>query len=231
MCYGREPQIVEKHHGKEWALIASIFGGNIDPRHTVELTQQLDLESATAWNKEIFIDGLASHPYRVGTGKFAAQFKPDKPYSATIAIEKGVHNDHGTAILFEQANRRCLITRRIYALSDEDTVWEVMKDWAQFQPRLSKPRVDPGLLYYQAEYSHMFEQYWDHLDDPTEHPDVSQTAQYFTSMQLYVEAVSAFNMSGFIPQPDADAPEKSQRVASLAALSRRCLIQDATDYW
>jgi hypothetical protein len=231
MCYGQEPELVEKHHGKEWALVASIFSGTIDPKHLVQLERPMDLEVATAWNKEIFIDGLASTPYRVGTGKFAAQFKPGKPYSATMAIEKGVHNDHGTAIFFEQANRRCLITRRIYNLSDEDTFWEVMKDWAQFQPKLAKPRVDPGLLYYPAEFSHMDEQYWDYLDDPTKHPDADPSAQYFPAMSLYAEAVSSMDFSGFIPQPDAEAPEKSQRVASLAALSRRCPIQDATDYW
>jgi hypothetical protein len=231
MCYGQEPDLSDNHHGKEWALVASIFGGIIDHRHEVQLTQRIDLETAAAWNRETFIDVLASEPYRVGTGKFSAQFKPGKPYSATIAIEKGVHAEHGTAILFEQANRRCLLTRRIYDLSDEDTFWEVMKDWAQFQPRLSKPRVDPGLLYFPAEYTHMFEKYWDYLDDPTKHPDVDSSAQYFSSMQPYAEAVSVVDLSGFIPQPDAEAPEKSQRVASLAALSRRCPIQDATDYW
>jgi hypothetical protein len=88
--------------------------------------------------------GLSSAPYRIGLGKFAAQFKPKKPYSATIAIEKGVHDDHGTAILFEQDNRRCLITRRLYGATDEVAFWEVMKDWAQFQPRFAKPRTNPG---------------------------------------------------------------------------------------
>jgi hypothetical protein len=197
--YDQEPDIVVKYHSKEWALVASIFDGTIAPEHQVQLSKHLDLEAATAWNKEVFVDGLASIPYIVGTGKFAAQFKPDKPYSATMAIEKGVHNDHGTAILFEQANRRCLITRRIYDLSDEDTFWEVMKDWAQFQPRLAKPRVNPGLLYYPAEYSHMFEKYWDYIDDPTKHPDVCQTAQYFVPMQSYIEAVSSFDLSDFTP--------------------------------
>jgi hypothetical protein len=50
-------------------------------------------------------------------------------------------------------------------------------------------------------------------------------------MQRYAEAVSPMDLSGFTPQPDAEAPEKSLRIASLAALSRRCPIQDATDYW
>jgi hypothetical protein len=77
----------------------------------------------------------------------------------------------------------------------------------------------------------MFETYWDYLDDPTKHPDVDPSAHHFSPMPLYAEAVSAMDFSDFTPQPDAEAPEKSQRVAGLAALSRRCPIQDATDYW
>jgi hypothetical protein len=227
MCYDKEPALVDKHHGKSWAMIASIGDGEIDPQHRVHLTQTMDLETVTNWNKETFIHGLASIPYRVGTGKFAAQFKPGKPYSATIAIEKSVHNDHGAAILFEQANRRCLITRRIYDLSDEDTFWEVMKDWAQFQPKLAQPRVDPELLFYPSEYSHMFEVYWDYLKDPTQHPDAVPTA----SMIAYTQAVSVMDFSSFTPQPDVEAPEKSQRVSLNGSLSRRCPVQDATDYW
>jgi hypothetical protein len=197
----------------------------------VRLTQAMSLESVIEWNKETFIHGLASAPYRVGTGKFAAQFKPGKPYSATIAIEKGVHDDQGAAILFEQSNRRCLITRRVYGISDENTFWTVMKDWAQFQPKLAKPRVDPGTLFYPAEYSHMIELYWDYLDDPTKHPDVSPTASYYASMSSYSQAVSSMDFSSFTPQPDVEASEKSQRVSQSAALSRRWPVQDATDYW
>jgi hypothetical protein len=39
------------------------------------------------------------------------------------------------------------------------------------------------------------------------------------------------DLSDFEPQPADVAPERSHRVAGLAALSRRCPIQDATDYW
>jgi hypothetical protein len=230
MCYDKEPELVSKHHGKHWALVASIFGGLIDPQHTVRLSQAMDLKAVATWNKETFIHGLAAATYRVGTGKFAAQFKPGKPYSATIAIEKGIHNDHGTAILFEQPNRRCLVTRRLYDLSDEDTFWEVMKDWAQFQPKLAQPRVNPGQLFFPSEYSHMFEVYWDHLRDPTQHPDVCQTASYYAPMLAYSSAVSPMDFSDFTPLPDVEASEKSQRVSSEGALSRRCPVQDATDY-
>jgi hypothetical protein len=39
------------------------------------------------------------------------------------------------------------------------------------------------------------------------------------------------DLSDFETQLDSMAPDKSQRVANLAALSRRCLVQDAQDYW
>jgi hypothetical protein len=29
MCYNREPELVEEHHGKTWALIATIFGDKL----------------------------------------------------------------------------------------------------------------------------------------------------------------------------------------------------------
>jgi hypothetical protein len=154
MFYNREPDMPNssKHHTKEWALIASINGGMIADQHRVQLVGKHDLEKVATWNKETFIAGLATQPYGSGLGKFTAKFKPDEPYSATIAIERGTHEEFGTGIYFEQGVRRCLLTRRIYGISDEDTFWYVMKDWAQFQPRLSKPRLDPGQLYYPPEY-------------------------------------------------------------------------------
>jgi hypothetical protein len=90
--------------------------------------RKVETEEAAAGNKETFVAGLATQPYRVGTGKFTTQFKPGEPYSATFAIENGVHSEHGTAIFFEQGNRRCLLTRRLYGISDEDAFWYVMKD-------------------------------------------------------------------------------------------------------
>jgi hypothetical protein len=233
MCYDQDPGISEKDllHSKEWGLVASIFGGTVDKKHLIQLDRQIEKDVAAAWNKETFVAGLASEPCRVGNGKFTTQFKPDEPYSATFAIERGVHSDHGTAIFFEQANRRCLLTRRVYGISDEDTFWEVMKDWATFQPRLSKPRVAPGTFFFPAEYTHVVEKYWDYLEDPTKHPESKVDAQYYSSMQQYTAAVALMDFSDFEPQPDSMAPEKSQRIASLAALSRRCLVQDACDDW
>jgi hypothetical protein len=225
MCYDREPEFVEQHHGKFWALISSIFGGKIDRKYQAVLEQHMTLEKATAWNQETFLHGLASDPYRIGTGKFAAQFKPDQPYSATIAIEKGVHGEHGTAILFEQATRRCLITRRIFGDSEEDIFWLVMKDWAQFESRAARPRVGAGQIFYSTAYSHLFETYWEFIQAPSQEEATSE------SMSKYASAASGLDFSGAIPLPDVEAPEKSQRISSVGALSRRCPIQDANDYW
>jgi hypothetical protein len=225
MCYDREPEFVQQHHGKSWALIASTFGGEVNLKHLVKLDQKMSMDAVTVWNKDIFMHGLASDPYRIGTGKFVAQFKPDKPYSATIAIEKGVHGDHDTAILFEQANRRCLVTRRILGESDEDTFWLVMKDWAQFEPRLARPRVKAGQIFYPSAYSHMFEAYWDFIQAP------SQEEATYESMSKYASAASGLDFSDYTPLPDVEAPEKPQRISSSRALSRRCPVQDANDYW
>jgi hypothetical protein len=107
----------------------------------------------------------------------------------------------------------------------------VMKDWAQFQPRLSKPRIDPGILYYPAEYTHVFEKYWDVLNDPTQHPDGVESSHCFASMKAMAEALAPMSLYSWEPQPDSMPPEKSQRIARTAALSRRCPIQDAVDYW
>jgi hypothetical protein len=156
---------------------------------------------------------------------------PDQPYAATIAIEKGLHDEHGTAIYFEQGPRRCLLTRRVYGISDEDTFWYVMKDWAQFQPRSSKPRTEPGYLFYPPEYGHLFEKYWDVLNDPLQHAECTDSSHSRDSMRVMTEAPSVMNLEHWIPQPDTEVSEKSQRIAQMAALSRRCLIMDAVDYW
>jgi hypothetical protein len=118
----------------------------------------------------------------------------------------------------------------LYKVSDDVAFWEVMKDWAQFQARFAKPRVNPGQLFFPSEYSHMFEVYWDFLQNPTEHPDVCSTAPYFVPMSQYSVAAAQLDFSDFTPRPEVEAPEKCQRVSSEGALSRRCPVQDANDY-
>jgi hypothetical protein len=231
MFYGQGPAEGETHHTKEWELIGSINGGLIDAKHRVRRIGKHGLEAVATWNRKTFDAGLVTQPYGSGLGKFTAKFKPDQPYAATIAIEKGTHDEHGIAIYFEQGPRRCLVTRRIYGLPEEDVFWYVMKDWAQFQPRSSKPRQEPGYLFYPPEYGHYFEKYWDVLNDPIQHPECTESTHSRNSMRVMTEALSVMDLEHWIPEPDTEAPEKSQRIARTAALSRRCPIMDAVDYW
>jgi hypothetical protein len=73
MFYNREPIMSEesKHHAKEWALVASINGGEVADQHRVQLVGKHDLEEVASWNKETFIAGLATQPYGPGLGKFS----------------------------------------------------------------------------------------------------------------------------------------------------------------
>jgi hypothetical protein len=226
MCYNEAPTDIVPLHGKFWALIESINGGEIPDQCFLKLQQKMSFYLAMAYNRETFEFGLGAAPYRTGIGKFAAQFKPNKPFSATIAIESGIHGEHGAAILFEQSTRRCLITRRILGLSDEETFWDVMKEWANFDPSLARPRKKAGQIFYPAEYSHMFEAYWDFIQAPTQ-----EAAGDSKPMGRYASAVAQLDFSDVIPLVDVEAPEKSQRIAHAGAMSRRYPVQYAQDYF
>jgi hypothetical protein len=229
MFYCREPTKVNQIHTKEWALIATIDGSEIPEKHRAEftLTETNDIE----FNKEVFDAGLVTQPYTNGPGKFASKFQPDQPYSATIAIEKGCHLVHGTAIFFEQGTRRCVLSDTLFGLSDDEALWFTIYKWAEFQPRKCRPRQDPGLLYYPADYTHVFQKYWDVLNDPVTHPDCNETDHTKASMRHMADHLRPMSLESWEPQVDAETPEKSCRVAHNAALSWRCPIQDAADYW
>jgi hypothetical protein len=63
------------------------------------------------------------------------------------------------------------------------------------------------------------------------HPDCSETEFTEDAMTEMASALANMDLSSFEPFADAEAPEKSCRIAQTAALSRRCPIQDVTDYW
>jgi hypothetical protein len=101
-----------------------------------------------------------------------------------------------------------------------------MKDWAEFEPRLVKTRIDAGQVYYPAAYSHIVEQHWDYLHTPR----VEDAIPDYVPMEKYASAAARlrFSLNMLV---DADAPEKSQEIAYAGAMSRRCPVQDAQDYW
>jgi hypothetical protein len=50
-------------------------------------------------------------------------------------------------------------------------------------------------------------------------------------MSEFTSALGEMDLSSFVPVSDVEADDKSCRIAQTAALSRRCPIQDAADYW
>jgi hypothetical protein len=50
-------------------------------------------------------------------------------------------------------------------------------------------------------------------------------------MKAMAEALAPMTLDSWEPQPDSIAPDKSLRVARTGALSLRCPVQDAVDYW
>jgi hypothetical protein len=113
----------------------------------------------------------------------------------------------------------------LFVTSDPDV------PWAKFQPRIAKPRSEPGQLYFPAAYTHVFMKYWDYVNDPVQHPDCCETEFAKDAMTEIASALSRMDLSHFEPLVDAEAPDKACRTAFLAATSRKCQIQDATDYW
>jgi hypothetical protein len=174
--------------------------------------------------------GLATQPNDKGLERFVGKFDPSQPISAVISIEPGCHFDHGTAIYFQQDKRRCLLLDTLYGLSDDEALWYILQSWAKFQPRLASPRSGPGQLYFPAAYTHVFQKYWDYLNDPVKHPDCNETEFTNYAMSEFASALSVMNLSSFEPSVDAEALDKAYRVAHNAATSRKCPIQDASDY-
>jgi hypothetical protein len=184
------------------------------------------------WNKETCIAGLASQPYTAGLGKFTAKFNSEEPYVATIAIEKGVHKERSLAVFFGQGVHRCLLTRRLQKASADEALWLAMKDWAEFQPKRSSRRLDPGQLFYPAEYTHVFQKYWDTLNDPLQHPDSAvETDRTKSFMYDMARALEDKVLENWAPEVSDVASERAQRIAHDGALSRRYTIQDSVDYW
>jgi hypothetical protein len=92
-------------------------------------------------------------------------------------------------------------------------------------------RKEPGQLYFLAACSHVFEKYWDYLNDPQTHPDCSESDFTKAAMSEFASALSQMNLSSFDPLVDAEAKQSSLDIAQEAAMSRLCIVQDATDYW
>jgi hypothetical protein len=224
------PEVTEILQTREWALVASINGGEIPAKHRVIPNPEVSV-NPPEFNKKIFDAGLRTQPYDKGFDRFVGKFDPEAPLSAVIAIEKGAHFDHGAALYFTQEKRRCLLLDTLYGLTDDEALWYTLQSWAKFQPRLLKPRREPGTLYYPAEYTHVFQKYWEYLNVPLSHPDCSESDFTKAAMHEFASSLSTMDLRSFEPKVDVEASDKSCRIAHDAATSRLCPVQDAIDYW
>jgi hypothetical protein len=163
---------------------------------------------------------------------FIRKCKPDVDIIATVAIFKGVHDYHGTTVYCTQGKRCCLVLDTTYGLSDDEALWLTLAGWATFQPRLRQPRKPPGRLFYPVEYSHVFEKYWDYLPNLTNHTDfVNESPFRQEQMQRFSSALSAMDLSGFIPSVAAEASQSHIETVEDAVISRLRPIQDGLDFW
>jgi hypothetical protein len=114
-----------------------------------------------------------------------------------------------------------LLLDTTHGLSDNEALWYTLLSWAKFQPRLKNPRKEPGQLFYPAEYSHVFEKHWHHLDKPETHPDFSQESSFTQDcMRHYSIALSRLNCESFEPLVHAEAKDSDIEIATEAAISR-----------
>jgi hypothetical protein len=91
--------------------------------------------------------------------------------------------------------------------------------------------VAPGQIFYPAEFSHVFEKYWDYLPQPPNHPDFSRESTFCQAqMNSFSEALSTMDLRAFEPLVSAEADEKAVQVSEEAAISRLRTIQDGQDF-
>jgi hypothetical protein len=206
--YGAVPEITEKVHSLELALIASYAGGIIPEKHC--LVQITPVLNPTKWNTEIFDQAKAVQTYDKGLERFVGKCDASQPISAVFAIEKGCHNEYGLAVYFQQEKRRCLLLETLTGnYSDSEAFWYTMMIWAKFQPRSATPRTEPGKLYYPATATHIIQKYWDYLNDPVTHPDCSESEFTKAATSHFAAALSSMDLSEFEPAVDAEASDKA----------------------
>jgi hypothetical protein len=154
---------------------------------------------------------------------------------AVVTYQSGWQGDHGWAVAFKQGPRRCLLLDTTDGLSDEEVFWTAMAAWAQFQPRLSTPRVFPGRLFYPDEVSHVIQDCWTSLEDMSSSPGFSDKSPICRAAMLaFSEGLSRMDTLNWAPQPAAEAIGKFGKTASIAEIaahSRLRPIADGPNQW
>jgi hypothetical protein len=175
---------------------------------------------------------LKTQNYNKGFERFVRKFNPEAKLEATVAIMQGVHHGHGTAVFLKQESRRCLLLDTTHGLADEDALWHTLMPWSEFQPRKKIPRQEPGKLYYPPVFSHVFEKYWERLENLEERPEFSQESPFPQAcMTRFSAALANLDCSAFTPLVTAEAKRLQVVTAEEAAISRLLPVQDGYDFW
>jgi hypothetical protein len=132
VLYPQGVQITEKLATNEWAIIGAFNGGKIPASDRLILAEP-EKAVPEAWNTAILEAGLRTQNCDKGFDRFIGKFNPDLPMAAVMAIEQGKHSEFGTAILFTQENKRCLLLDTLHEISEEDALCATMLSWARFQ--------------------------------------------------------------------------------------------------
>jgi hypothetical protein len=87
-------------------------------------------------------------------------------------------------------------------------------------------------LYDPAEFSYVFEKYWNYLLNLSQSPGFANESPFsLAQMNSFSEALSTMDLAGFTPLVAAEADDMVVQSSEEAAISRLCLIQDDLDSW
>jgi hypothetical protein len=194
---------------------------------------QASFEDMVSINGAVLDAALRTQNYDKGLEKFVRKFDPEQEMTAVVANESGRQGDAGWAVAFKQGPRRCLLLDTTDGLSEEETLWVALAHWARFQPRLSRPRQEPGELFYPDAASHILEESWEYFGDLSKMPSFpSKSPVCQSAMMSFSEGLSQYPCAdSWIPHPGAEAPGKLAKIATNAAISRVRPIPDGPDQW
>jgi hypothetical protein len=89
-----------------------------------------------------------------------------------------------------------------------------------------------GELYYPAEFSHVFEKYWDFLPNLEGHPGFSEESPYCREqLARFSRTLSGMDLSNFEPRPSVENKDRDVKIALDASISRLLPIQEGDDQW
>jgi hypothetical protein len=141
LCQGRM-RVTEQSWTKGWALVGSLGNdqsSGIFPTYDRLSPPPEALSTAYADNVRIRDAGIKTRNYDTGFDRFVRKFNPEEEMSATLALFRGHHGDHGWEVYCAQGSRRCCLLDTTFSLTDEEVLWTGLSAWANSQPRQRKP--------------------------------------------------------------------------------------------